>query len=615
MKTKKNLSSKILGLIINFVTVVASCYYANLLLLHSQFGNGQILRDFYATNNLANLTSIAIFFLIIILFSSITGSPIIGSGIVLILAEIFAFVNANKLSARQAPLYPEELKMISETKSLASMVSKNDILHLIVKIVIIILVAVIIIRLFHRFNLRLNKKPRRIIRAVSFILILFPVWNIKSIANSESKASKFLIARGTNIVNWGWNQPGNYSTNGFLLGFIFNAVPQPIMDEPDGYSKTAIENIIDKYQNDSKIRDLDTNKNVVFVLSESFADPNDVSSEVTPSKDPIPFIHSIMENNTSGHILVSEYGGGTANMEFDLLTGFSTSTFTGIPYQDIVPKNNDFPSFVKVLENYGYSATAIHPFDGNMYKRSTVYPNLGINNFIDIRSMDYSEKIGKSKFISDASAYNQVLDVLKKGENKQFIQLVTMQNHQPYWGGVYDDPITISSDKLSGEAKTKISTYWTGLSYTDQSTEKFIKSLDALPEDTIVVFFGDHYPGQNVFGDIFTGEINDYLTPYFIYDTSNPTAKMAADDITSLNFIQLKVMQHLGKQNTPFMNLISAVNGEWAAISRTYGVDSEGNTTTSQNLSGDAFKDYQLINYDLVEGKKYSLKSNFYLTN
>lgn len=608
------MTKKILGIILNVIVVLGTTYYANLVLLQSQFSTETELKNFYATNNFANFVSMLVCLLVIILFATIIGSPIVSSGLFLILVEVLAFVNFNKLTARQAPFYPEELTMITETKSLSNMVDRNDLFILIGKIFLIIFFVVSLLFIFRIFKLRLKSRVHWILRGIFFLLILFPISKIPTMGKTDSKLTNYLIANGTDIVHWGWNQPGNYDANGFLLCFIYNAIPQPVMEEPDGYSKETIEEIIEKYQNKSVVAQGTPLKNIVFILSESFTDPNDVLESITPSKDPIPYIHSIMESNTSGRILVSEYGGGTANMEFDLLTGFSTSMFTGIPFQDVVPKNQDFPSFIKVLEKFGYEATAIHPYDGNMYKRSSVYPNLGIDNFIDIRSITHDSKIDNSTFVSDESAYDEVLDVLKENDNNQVVQLVTMQNHQPYSTTVYDDNITVTSDKVSQAAKDKISAYWTGLSYTDKATEQFLNELNNLSEDTIVVFYGDHYPGQNVFGDLFTGGINDYLTPFFIYDTATINNISADDDsITSLNFIQLKVMEMLGLEYTPFMNLLSSVNNDWTAMSRTYGVDQDDNTYSPAQLSGLTFSEYQLINYDIIEGEKYSLNSNFYL--
>lgn len=346
-------------------------------------------------------------------------------------------------------------------------------------------------------------------------------------------------------------------------------------------------------------------------MSESFSDPLALAPEITFKEDPIPNIHQLINSSIGGKVLVSEYGGGTANMEFELLTGFSTALFSGIPYQDFASKDENFPSFLKVLKEAGYQTAAIHPYDGNMYKRSTVYPNIGIDELIDQRTMKNQEKLENSSFISDSSAYAETLELLKNAKEKLFVNLITMQNHQPYGSNVYKSPVSFETQlDLTAEEKNKIGIYERGLSYTDEATGEFIEKLKELPKDTLVVFYGDHFPGQNVFGKLYEGAAKDYLTPFFIYDTSQDLK--VKNEVTSLNYLQLEVAKALGLKFTPFMNLLSELKKEWPAISRPLAIDAEGKEISASEISGSTYEDYRIIAYDLIAGKQYALKTNFF---
>ena len=58
-----------------------------------------------------------------------------------------------------------------------------------------------------------------------------------------------------------------------------------------------------------------TDSTVVYVLSESFSDPSRVPGLKT-NKDSMPNIRKIKAGTTSGLMLSSGYGGGTANLEY-----------------------------------------------------------------------------------------------------------------------------------------------------------------------------------------------------------------------------------------------------------------------------------------------------------
>ena len=64
-------------------------------------------------------------------------------------------------------------------------------------------------------------------------------------------------------------------------------------------------------------------------------------------------------------MLAQKFGGGTADMEFEALTGMSMGQFApqvSIAYQMVVPNYDSFPSAVQLFEDRGHGALAIHPF-------------------------------------------------------------------------------------------------------------------------------------------------------------------------------------------------------------------------------------------------------------
>ncbi|MBA1395207.1 hypothetical protein EQ500_15265, partial [Lactobacillus sp. XV13L] len=126
-----------------------------------------------------------------------------------------------------------------------------------------------------------------------------------------------------------------------------------------------------------------------------------------------------------------EYGGGTANVEFEADTGFSNYFLKNIPYQDILPKKTNFPSLMHYLANYNYHTVAYHPYVGAMYQRPQAYQALGINRFKDQHQLKNLKKSKFGEYYTDNSTYPNIYQQQKK--TKQLSLVITMQNHMPYF--------------------------------------------------------------------------------------------------------------------------------------------------------------------------------------
>ena len=221
-------------------------------------------------------------------------------------------------------------------------------------------------------------------------------------------------------------------------------------------------------------------------------------------------------------------GGGTANMEYELLTGLSLADYQpqlNTPYQQLVPKYSSFPSAVGYFKNLGYEALAIHPYLPEFYHRNEVYPIFGFDRFITDHDMSVRKKEPKGSFISDESAFDETLSQLEDSSKPVFLNLVTMQNHYP-WDDQFDKRWPVSG--VSGDTKAQLGGYATGINYTDKALRKFLADLTASAEKTVVVFYGDDLPvfwPDSIYQQ--NGDTVMRTTPFFIW--SNFRTKTAAD--------------------------------------------------------------------------------------
>jgi phosphoglycerol transferase MdoB-like AlkP superfamily enzyme len=414
-----------------------------------------------------------------------------------------------------------------------------------------------------------------------------------------------------------WSQQRNYLGNGFVGGYLYNLDP-PEMPRPEGYSAAAMSRIVDTYRraaaqtNRSRSAGSLDDVNVVSVLSESFTDPTALSG-VHLDRDPIPFTRRLMRQTTSGEMLAQNVGGGTANMEFETLTGMSMSQFppqVRVPYQMVIPEHDSFPSAVEYFKQHGHRAIAMHPFTTEMYRRRDVYRILGFDEFLHQDTMQHRRRIGDDGYVSDAAAFNELTDLIAAEDDPLFVNLVTMQNHIPY-ADKYDDPVAVTGP--DGEDLPEVGQYVRGLSHTDEALRDLIGDLRRSDERTIVVFYGDHLPPtypDTVFQR--NGRRAMHETPYFVWaNFAGPTVR--APMVSPIHFLDL-VLEHADAPVPPYYELLRRLRRQVPAMGGGMMVDADGDAVRPDRLSDEATKvlhDYRLVQYDLAAGKRYSERAMF----
>jgi hypothetical protein len=397
----------------------------------------------------------------------------------------------------------------------------------------------------------------------------------------------------------------------------------PAMKKPAGYGPESMAAIVDKYdtlarkKNASRNSDALDDYNVVVVLSEAFSDPT-LLQGVQYAEDPIPRTRQVMDNTTSGLMLAQLFGGGTANMEFEVLTGLSLSQFMPqmqTPYSMMVPNYSSFPSAVGLMTTEGHEPIAMHPYMTSMYKRETTYPILGFKRFLGEDDFLQAERIQASEFISDASAFRQVSRELDESADPLFVNLVTMQNHYPMkdW---YDDPLPVTG--VCCEYKDEAEGYGRGLEFTDSALAEFLNTLKKSDEKTAVIFYGDHLPTfwpPTVRHD--NGSVAMRSTPYFLWSNTQ-MAKKSTPKITSPIYFLPMLYDALDAQLPPFYALLLELQKEVPAMEQGIYLDDDGSPVPEADLSARAkelLHDYRLVQYDLSVGARYSQDGLFYPAN
>lgn len=555
------------------------------------------------------------FFLACLVLLTLYGAvaALVGSvGMVALLYSLFigilGYADYLKMSMRQEPIYPDDLKMVANLKMMKDLVGWPLFLFLML-LILVVLVGVLWV------FIRKLKLPRsqQIFRGSVLLLCVVSLGYFSNF-NDETN----LLRKGFNrTALWiPYSQKMNYYNVGFVGGFLYNLKVIP-MDEPEGYSKEAVAEIVTRYQKQAdqaneKLADAEA-PNIVYVMSESFSDPNRLTG-VDIAGDPLKDYYAVANQTYSGQMLSQNYGGGTANIEFEALTGFSMALFNPqmtTPYTLLVPKLKQLPSLVSMLKEQGYQTTAIHPYDTSMYKRKDVYQVLGFDEFLDQDTMTHREKLQNNPYISDGAAYQEILDRLQEGSQPQFVHLVTMQTHMPY-GGKYEDidyQVTVADGNV-----TSIANYAQDVAYASSALQRFVDALQKIPRRTLVVFWGDHLPG------IYSDEIQQanagtqlHETEFLMVDSQEKLQDTTNDHVTSPFYFGPTLMAQAQQPVSGFYQMLLNLQTILPAFETgMYLTDSWQKTLSLKGTDQKLYDDYQMIQYDVLAGKRYSLSTDFY---
>lgn len=548
--------------------------------------------------------------IILIFLIALAGSVPLGSLTYVVTIGVLGFANYMKMSYRQEPIYPDDLKMITEIGLLKDMTGT-------MLFTVILAAAGTVLGLFCWYMFRSLKKGRRfqLIRLTTLLVAIGLLGYISNFNNPDNLLRK---AYNKTALWIPYSQKMNYYNTGFIGGFLYNLKVEP-MDEPEGYSKAKIKEITEKYQKlaDEKNKAVEEESpNIVFVMSESFSDPSRLNG-VEVSGEPLADYYEVADQTYSGNMLSQNYGGGTANIEFEALTGFSMALFNAqltTPYTMLVPKMDQLPSIVSALNAQSYQTTAIHPYNTSMYKREDVYQTLGFDQFISERTMTYTDTIENNPYISDESAYKEVMTLLKEEKAPQFIHLVTMQTHMPY-NGKYDR-LGYSAEISDGSGTLDLENYLQDISYSSAALKQFTEELKNLSRRTLVVFWGDHLPG--IYSDTIQAK-NDkqtlHETQFLMFDSKGKLEKQTTQDaITNPFYFAANLMEQTNQTTNGFYQLLLSLEQELPAFERElYYQNGQWYKEAQFNRSQqEIYDEYQLIQYDIVAGKQYSLADGFF---
>lgn len=392
--------------------------------------------------------------------------------------------------------------------------------------------------------------------------------------------------------------------NGFLLNFTV-ALRYSSVDKPKDYSEEAVLELMEEYPATEGDASVTRPMNIVAIMNESFADFS-VFDTFEASEDPLPFLHSLEENTIKGWMYSPVTGGGTASVEFEYLTGFSTlfQPPHTVAYQLYVEEG--MPSLAALAGTQGYETTAFHPYKSSGWNRVLAY------QYLDFDHQMYEEDVENGYYIrhyvSDLSDYQTIFKSTER-EDSTFFFNVTMQNHSGYAQGWNNLERSIQLPGALKKADSTAEQYFALSVESDKALEELLNYYSGCEEPTLVVFFGDHQPPlKNAFYEELYGKplaertteevLRQYAVPFFIW--ANYDIEERQDVVISPNYLGVLTAQTAGLPLTGYMNFLAQMYQELPAITPVGFVTGDGRFVEEKELDAgqqEWLRRYEILNY------------------
>lgn len=399
--------------------------------------------------------------------------------IISVLWIVLGIVNGYMLSVRVTPFNAQDMKVIGDA---ITMIDKYFTGIQGVLIVCGILVVVAWLVFMWRHAGKYEGKQRLILSACGAVLGIGAIIPLTDYAIEKRILSDYFGNIAFAYEDYGL--PYCFSASLFNTG----------MTQPEEYS----EELIAKINQNNTLRKEESERaelpNIIIIQLESFFDPSEVEF-FTTSKDPIPTFRKLMQQYSSGYFKVPSIGAGTANTEFEVLTGMNLRYFGPgeYPYKTIL-KERETESVATALKALGYGAHALHNNGGNFYSRADVFNNMGFDSYTSKEFM-YIPNYTENGWAKDEVLTEHILNALDSTTQQDLVFGITVQGHGDYPEEQVIENPEISVYGMDDPGKKNAWEYYVNHLYeTDQFIADLISELEKRGEPTVLVLYGDHLP-------------------------------------------------------------------------------------------------------------------------
>lgn len=538
-----------------------------------------------------------IVFSLLLLFIAMIGRTRIAYWVISSILLAFALISGVKLKILGVPLTPWDIVLAGEASDMVKYISNILSFQILIMLLLFLAASYFLLYRTTLFSKKVSLKERGIL-AVIAIAMLSAVYTDLPLPIQKWSGIKASV----------WNQVENTMTNGYALATFLNTKSM-LTDKREGYDDKAVEAIVSNTPKPIKAGDPNNpiKPNVIVVLSEAFWDPT-VIKGVEFSRDPIPFFHKLQQTGTSGTMLSPQYGGGTANVEFEVLTGNSMRFLPqgSIAYNQFL--TNEVDSLASIYARQGYTSTAISPFYNWYFNSNKIYKYFGFSKYIPI---EYFKPNYSGPYIADSEVAANIIHATEQSDGPDFVFANTMENHFHFFPGKFPRNTIGVTGNMSPSSKGMLETLAQGISASDKMLKELVEYYEKKGEPTIIAFWGDHLPAL---GD-------DYAT---YIDTKYISGKDDPDFLKKMYTVPLVVWNNFDHEHKDTLNISPSFLGPYlielskqqgsyytdylSQLSKKIPVIPPKDHYEAMNINEKDLKDYETLQYDIIFGDRHAYK-------
>ena len=535
--------------------------------------------------------------LVLLAFACLFRNVFFGAAITNFLVCALSIANRIKIEVRDEPVFPRDFALLKEV---GQAMNSYTISYPVAAIAVVVGITALLVTLGvfiggQPFPLaRLRGWLGRLLGCAASIAVLAGL--IVTVYASNDLYNSFRVSNAYYI-------PSVFNELGFPYCFCHQFTTYPV-DRPEGFSRSEAEAWESAPSTVGRGKDV----HVVMVMNEAFSDLTDSPAfDYGEEDDPLSNLHALEADPhaLSGHLVVPGFAGGTANTEFDVLTGIQTNALSASTTSSFRVVNRNLESLFRVFDADGYATSFFHPGDDWFYNRENVYRWLGAERTLfadEMEAVEYKGRWVTDDYMSDLIT-NELDSAVSAGE-LLFHYTTTIQNHMSYTADKYGDgyefppvPLTIS---VSDEVETMLRVYAEGVRDADAMLGRLVDTFSAQEEPVVLVYFGDHLPylGDNQLGYQALGltqeadwdALRSYETPYVIWandaaaETLDWDAAAEALDLPetiSASFLGAAVLELTGRgEETPWFAFLNALRRVSPVVQKQTCVLADGSTVS-----------------------------------
>ena len=511
--------------------------------------------------------------------------------------NLIGTANFYKLYYRSEPIIPFDIFNMTPAFTIANRMGLVFNLGLIFNLVFF-MICLLLVFLIQK---RLYKK-----NAARRIWTGLPVFCVSALCLIYMTSIPRLTAAGA--VDIRYDQYNNYMVNGFTVATLMNFTDNRVK-APHNYSAAAIGGLRETIRGAEEPAASGyppKQPHIIVLQMEAYGDPGFIDPRVCYEEDPFGPLAPYAAEMRRFRALTSVLGGGTANTEYEFLTGYNMYFCPPGVIPFIHYMNSPKPSLATDLSALGYQTIVMHPHAGSFYNRAAAYARMGFDRFITQEEFDDPVYIGY--YISDGSFGRKVIEIFEeeKGREPLFLYGISIQNHGPYNSLEHrrDYPLTLKDGLILNETqRMELETYGANIRDASVMLANLIRYLSMEEDPVLLLVYGDHQAAWSWVHELPACadlDMRRYSSEGFFW--ANYPLEDDERPLISVSGLGPLLMLRAALPLSPYQKGINLQFNELLAYNVAIAEENDG---TVNYIRPERVDGYRLLQYDRMFGKNY----------